>query len=122
MIRWSVLLLLAHYTFQSLLVSDGLLLYLQVTQGNYKVCEEILESAAKGTLLLLVLLPLYLATKLTYHSCSFIDGLFSHYITNQGYQVRWSKIEPVNRDGSDYRPGQRGGHQMVIDPHAGETH
>ena len=47
------------------------------------------------------------------------DGLFNHFINHQNLQVKWSKIEPVNRDGGDHRPGQRGGHQMVLDPTTG---
>ena len=49
-----------------------------------------------------------------------VDGLFNHFVNNQEFQAKWSRIEPVNRDGSDHRPGQRGGHQMVINPYSGQ--
>lgn len=45
--------------------------------------------------------------------------MFNHYVNQQDFYAQWSKIEPLNRDGSDQRPGQRGGHQMVIDPATG---
>ena len=48
----------------------------------------------------------------------FLDGFFNHFLNNQEFEAKWSKIEPVNRDGSDLRPGQRGGHQMVINPYS----
>jgi len=51
----------------------------------------------------------------------FTEGLFNHFINQQDYQPRWVKIDPVNKDGSDHRPGQRGGHQMVMDPYTGES-
>ncbi|XP_067928019.1 muskelin-like isoform X2 [Watersipora subatra] len=46
------------------------------------------------------------------------NGLFSHFVNSQELESKWSKIEPVNRDGSDQRPGRRGGHQMVINPYS----
>ena len=48
-----------------------------------------------------------------------VDGLFNHFVNQQDFYAQWNKIEPLNRDGSDQRPGQRGGHQMVIDPATG---
>ncbi|KAF6032458.1 MKLN1 [Bugula neritina] len=40
--------------------------------------------------------------------------LFEPCVSDQELEVKWSKIEPVNVDGSDFRPGPRGGHQMVM--------
>ena len=53
--------------------------------------------------------------------CYVIDGLFNHFVNQQDFYAQWNKIEPLNRDGSDQRPGQRGGHQMVIDPATGTS-
>ncbi|XP_014670808.1 PREDICTED: muskelin-like [Priapulus caudatus] len=64
---------------------------LLVLRGDYDACERVMEKAAR-------------------------DGRFTHFISQQDYKAKWTPITAVtHNDGTDYKPGMRGGHQMVID-------
>lgn len=63
-------------------------------EGDYSSCERILERVMQ-------------------------EGLFASFISKQTYQAEWSLMSPLVDD--DGRPGMRGGHQMCIDPEAGNS-
>uniref|UniRef100_T1J0F1 Muskelin N-terminal domain-containing protein n=1 Tax=Strigamia maritima TaxID=126957 RepID=T1J0F1_STRMM len=63
---------------------------LLVMKGDFGACEALVEKAV-------------------------FDGLFNHYISQQDYKPKWTPIIPPIKEGTENRPGMRGGHQMCID-------
>ncbi|XP_071960685.1 muskelin-like [Antedon mediterranea] len=61
-----------------------------VLQGDFDVCETIMEEASKS-------------------------NLFKYYISKQEYLPEWNPISMLSSVEDDKRPGMRGGHQMCID-------